>query len=89
MIEVECITNSRGDKDWYIKGTEIHHREDGPAIEYVNGDKSWWQHDKLHRLNGPAIEHVNGYKQWWIQDKRIFVETQKDFERYVKLMAFE
>jgi len=37
------------DKDnyivWYKNGKM--HREDGPAFEYVNGDKEWW-------LNGDA-----------------------------------
>jgi hypothetical protein len=27
--------------EWYHNGKL--HREDGPAIEYANGDKSWWR----------------------------------------------
>jgi hypothetical protein len=42
-----------GNKFWYLKGKL--HREDGPAIEYADGDKSWW-------LNGEEVteEEVMG-----------------------------
>ena len=40
------------------------HREDGPAIEWGNGDKHWYVNDKLHREDGPAIECSNGTKNW-------------------------
>ena len=29
-----------GTKEWYLNG--LCHREDGPAIEYANGDKAWY-----------------------------------------------
>ena len=32
-------------KDWAQDGNL--HRVDGPAIEYANGDKSWYQHGTL------------------------------------------
>jgi hypothetical protein len=44
------------------------HRDDGPAIEYKNGDKLWYQHDKLHRLDGPAIEYENGSQLYFLND---------------------
>ena len=45
------------------------HREDGPAIEYFNGDKYWFIHGTNHRLDGPAIEWTNGTKHWYVNDK--------------------
>jgi hypothetical protein len=45
------------------------HRLDGPAIEYANGSKQWWQNGKLHRLDGPAAEYANGDKEWWQNGK--------------------
>ena len=42
------------------------HREDGPAVEYTNGDKMWYFNDRLHREDGPAVEYANGKKSWWI-----------------------
>ena len=47
------------------------HREDGPAIEFINSDIGWWYENGLrHRENGPAIEYTTGEQQWWINDKR-------------------
>ena len=46
------------------------HREDGPAVEYVDGDKVWYLNGQLHREDGPAIEHADGYKVWYLNDKR-------------------
>lgn len=33
----------------------ILHRENGPAVEYADGDKAWWFNGKKHRVGGPAI----------------------------------
>ena len=41
------IENIYGDRYWYKN--ELRHREDGPAIEYNNGDKEYW-------LNGVEVE---------------------------------
>lgn len=70
-MEVELIIDIIGIKRYFIKGTNIFHRDDGPAIEYTDGYKVWYQHGKLHRLDGPAIEWANGHKEFWINDKRI------------------
>ena len=48
----------------------ILHREDGPAVEYVDGDKVWYLNGKLHREDGPAIEWANGSREWWLNGKR-------------------
>jgi hypothetical protein len=45
------------------------HREDGPAIEWNNGDKEWWLDGFLHREDGPAIERPNGYESWHLNGK--------------------
>lgn len=45
------------------------HREDGPAVEKVNGYKEWRMYGKRHRTDGPAVEMSNGSKQWWINGK--------------------
>ena len=42
------------------------HRENGPAIENVDGCKSWWIRGDFHRENGPAIEWANGTKSWYL-----------------------
>ena len=48
----------------------IRHRENGPAIEWLNGDIEWWQNDQLHRIDGPAIECADGTKRWYQRSQR-------------------
>jgi len=68
MIEVE--KHVRSDRTVYcIKGTDILHREDGPAVEYSDGEKRWYIYDSLHREDGPAVETANGYKVWYHNGK--------------------
>ncbi|MDP2696082.1 MAG: hypothetical protein Q8O87_02405, partial [bacterium] len=45
------------------------HREDGPAIERVGGDKDWFINGKRHREDGPAVEYADGTKHWYINGK--------------------
>ena len=52
------------DKRWYSAGKL--HREDGPAVEWVNGDREWWSNGDLHREGGPAVEHADGHKEWFL-----------------------
>jgi hypothetical protein len=69
--------NKYGTKYYYSdREMEIHHREDGPAIEYADGGKVWYVNDKCHREDGPAVEYANGYKAWYINDKRL---TEEEF----------
>ena len=42
------------------------HRLDGPAIEWFDGSKYYYQDDQLHRTDGPAVEWANGSKEYWI-----------------------
>jgi hypothetical protein len=65
--------SSDGNKFYYKdKKKTIHHRVDGPAIEYVDGYKLWYVDGKRHRLDGPAAKYVDGYKLWYINGVFIF-----------------
>ena len=57
------VIESPESRDYYNSKGE-HHREDGPAIERINGDKEWWVNGKSHREDGPAIEKANGDEEW-------------------------
>lgn len=63
---------------WYKEGTNILHREDGPAVEYTDGSKEWWVNEKLHREDGPATEYADGTKEWWLNGKRM---TEQEFNQ--------
>lgn len=57
----------------YYMNNQLH-REDGPAIEWKNGNKHWNLHGRLHRTDGPAIELAESYlgytvKKWSINGK--------------------
>jgi len=61
-------------KSWKI-GTRYYnnagqlHREDGPAVERVDGYKAWYLNGEYHRTDGPAIEMANGDKEWYLNGK--------------------
>jgi hypothetical protein len=72
MIEVE--KHVRSDRTVYcIKGTDILHREDGPAIELADGGMEWY-------LNG-----VSYNKEEWF---KVLTKKQKEkalySERFIK-----
>jgi hypothetical protein len=54
-----------GNKRWRNEKGEFH-RIDGPAIEFVDGYKTWYQNGQKHRIDGPAIEGPHGNNQWWV-----------------------
>ena len=64
---LKIAVDNFGIKRWYLNGRL--HREDGPAVECVNGSKAWYINGKLHRADGPAIEYSDGRIEWWINDK--------------------
>lgn len=45
-IEYLIIETKEGKMWWTGDNWSILHREDGPAIEYANGKKSWYLNDK-------------------------------------------
>lgn len=79
------ITNSYGVKEYWLN--DDYHREDGPAVEFENGDVFYYVYGQLHRLDGPAV--INGnVQEWWVKGKRILASTQEEFEKMLKLKAF-
>ena len=67
MSEVEKKIDTCGDIYYYKKGTDILHREDGPAVEYADGSKMWYFNGNRHREDGPAIIHHSGHSEWWVE----------------------
>ena len=80
-------TNSSGDKYWFAENGLLH-RDDGPAVEYANGDKQWYVNGFRHRDNAPAVEYVSGAKRWYYWGVFIDCDTQEEFEAHLKLKAF-
>ena len=65
------------------------HREDGPAREWANGDKSWYLNGKLHREDGPAREYADGSKSWYLNDEEVTEEEHKRMTSKVVEMTME
>jgi hypothetical protein len=71
--------NEYGSKFYYKdKAMTVFHREDGPAVEYADGVKSWYLNGKRHREDGPAVEWSNGYKSWYLNGVKL---TEEQFKK--------
>jgi hypothetical protein len=73
-----------GTKIWKLPNGNCH-REDGPAIEYSHGTKSWYINGKLHREDGPAFERNDGYKYWYLKGISYSEKEYKQEIRSIKL----
>jgi hypothetical protein len=65
--------------EWKNAAGQLH-REDGPAIEYADGDKEWWINGECHREDGPAVECADGTKLWYLSGIQY---TEKEFNKRV------
>jgi hypothetical protein len=53
-----------------------------------DGTKIWYVNDQLHREDGPAMEWSSGAKEWYLHGKKIVVNSNEEFLRYIKLKGF-
>ena len=70
-LKYRIEVDSCGTRRYYDKADQLH-RTNGPAIEYTDGTKRWYQRGQKHRTDGPAVEYTNGYLEWWLNDKQMF-----------------
>ena len=82
-LKYRIDVDTRGTR-WYRNVMGQLHRIGGPAIEYTNGSKEWWQNGQRHRIDGPAIEWRNGVRFWYINGKRL---TKAAFNQVVATCA--
>jgi hypothetical protein len=61
---------------WFLNGKL--HREDGPAVEWSNGEKQWYLNGQIHREDGPAVEYPSGNKAWYLNGKKF---TEQEFNQ--------
>ena len=84
------MESSKGaDKDGIVRHRNengLFHREDGPAIEYEYGTKSWWINDERHREDGPAVIWSDGHVEYWMRDVEY---TADDYLLKVSLLKLE
>jgi hypothetical protein len=70
LLTLECRVDSYGTVHFY-NALGQRHRVYGPAIEYIDGDRVWYQNGQRHRLDGPAVECPDGYRAWYINGKEL------------------
>jgi hypothetical protein len=83
-----CKVDEYGTKRWLLNGKR--HREDGPAVEWADGDKHWFLNGKPHREDGPATEYADGSKSWYVDGEKIEVPNNDNdiFLRMINLKVF-
>ena len=74
-----------GKEKWYHNG--LLHREDGPAVEWVDGTKQWYQNGLLHRIDGPATS-CKGKLGWWYRGKFLGYHGGKIFRIVLPVVEF-
>ena len=86
--EYKVKVYDNGNIRWYNQDG-LRHREDGPAIEYASGSKSWWKNGQLHREDGPAREYADGSKYWCFEGRYMTEEAWKARMNPVKEMTVQ
>ena len=64
LLSLECRVDSNGTLHYYNSLDELH-RLHGPAVEWPDGGRAWYQNGRLHRLDGPAVVCPSGYRAWY------------------------
>ena len=64
------IKVTKGGTHCYYNNTGELHRDNGPAVEWADGDKCWYQNGLRHRTDGPASVSPGGYKTWYQNGQR-------------------
>jgi hypothetical protein len=82
---LECVHRLEADGNiliWYDDDGQPH-RDDGPAIKFLNKiHEEWLQHGEYHRVGGPAVNGIyNGIPGgfWWVRGKRM--QTWKEYQK--------
>jgi hypothetical protein len=55
----------------------------------VNGEKFYYLNNQRHREDGPAIEYPSRIKYWYYYGQYVNCQSQKEFEQWIKLRAFQ
>ena len=63
-LKYRIVVDGYGTRRYYNSNNQLH-RESGPAVEYVDGHKEWYDIGRLHRIDGPAIVYADDSSSWW------------------------
>lgn len=83
------IINYAGIEYCFIKNGLDHRDNNLPSVKYENGSEKYYYNGDLHRIDGPAKINHDGTKCYYIHGKRISLNSDEEFARYVNLINFE
>ena len=63
-VEVDDV----GTRRYYNSAGDLH-RDEGPAVEFVDKSERWFQDGLCHRDNGPAFITARGTRKWAINGR--------------------
>ena len=69
LLSLECRVDSNGTVRYYNALGQLHRRF-GPAVEYSDGNRVWYQNGQMHREHGPAVEYSDGDRIWYQNGQR-------------------
>ena len=75
-----------GTRRYYNTAGQLH-RTDGPAIEWADGTKWWYQNGLLHRTDGPAIISKTRLPSFWLNGEYMTPREYDCAVGYVKRFA--
>ena len=71
-----CVVVDRcGSRRYYNAAGQLH-RENGPAVEWYDGHKEWYQTGLRHRVDGPAITWPGGDCGSWFLHGRVYSQSE-------------
>ncbi len=74
--EPTLLINEYGTKFWRNAKGQFH-KLDGPAIEWTDGGREWFQNGIKHREDGPAFIYFNADKKWLINN--VAYKTKEEY----------
>ena len=79
-MKSEISIKGDGTKIWRTSDRTVH-REDGPAVEWADGDMWWMLNNRLTRFDGPAIIRTSPAhgNDWYLFDYRIDEDIYRQF----------
>ena len=74
-LKGKVVVTEAGTYQHYNAGGQLH-RVGGPAVEYANGSKEWYQTGLRHRVDGPAITWPGGDCGSWFLHGKVYGQSE-------------
>ena len=82
ILQLHLKVDDAGTRRYFNSEGQLH-RVHGPAVEFLSGDRWWYQNGKLHRTDGPAVVGSYGHIEWYINGEEL---TEAEFNQRAKLL---